>query len=212
MQRRDRVTRWAAAAAIVAAFVAGRPAAAAPADYRLGFGDTLSVSVVGQPNYAVVGQPVRPDGRITLPLVQDVVVQGRTVQEVTKQLARAFRPYFSDAQVVVQVAKFRELRVTLLGQVGKPGAMTFTSTPTLVEALASAGGLTERANRSAVKVLLPGGAQQTYDLEAILAGLAPMPTVPEGAVVEVQEVWGPDFYRVLPLVGTVITAGVLLLR
>lgn len=214
MERRDRFTRWATAAAVLAALllVPPEPAQAAAADYRLGFGDTLSIAVVGQPNYAVVAQPVRPDGRITLPLVQDIVVQGKTVQEVTAQLSRSYRPYFADAQIVVQVAKFRELRVTLIGQVSKPGTLAFPTMPTLVEVLAGAGGLTERAERRSVKVLLPGGTHKRYDLEAILAGSQPMPTIPEGAVVEVAEVWGPDFYRVLPLVGTVITAGVLLLR
>lgn len=207
-----RMHRWAVAMAITAGLVALSPgpaiAAAAAADYRLGFGDTLSVSVVGQAAVAVTAQPVRPDGRITLPLVQDINVQGKTVQEITQTLARAYRPYFADAQVLVQVAKFRELRVTLIGQVHKPGTLTFASSPTLVEVLAGAGGLTERAERHAVKVLLPGGAQKSYDVEAIMAGSQPMPMVPEGAVVEVTEVWTPDLYRMLPVAASVITASV----
>lgn len=214
MRTGTRATRWVATASLVAAFLVlpPGPAAAAPADYQLGFGDTLTISVVGQPTLAITGQPVRPDGRISLPLVQDIMVQGKTVQQVSSALSQAYRPFFAHAQVLVQVAKFRDLRVTLIGQVHKPGTLTFSARPTLVEVLATAGGLTERAERRAVKVLLPGGGQQVYDLDAILAGSQPMPSVPEGAVVEVGEVWGPDLYRMLPLVGSVITAGVLLLR
>lgn len=214
MERRNPAARWIAAALLTTAFVAGTPAAAlaAGADYRLGYGDTLNVSVVGQPALAVGAQPVRPDGRITLPLVQDVVVQGKTVQEVTSALARAYKPFFADAQIVVQVAKFRDLRVTLIGQVARPGTLAFATAPTLVEALANAGGVMERAERKAIKVIAPGGTQKVYDLDAILAGQQPMPLVPEGAVVEVTEVWTPDVYRWLPLLGTVITAGVWLVR
>lgn len=211
MERLTRVARRVMATTVMVGLLTltPTPASAAPGDYRLGFGDTLSVSVVGQPNVAVAAQPVRPDGRITLPLVQDILVQGKSVQEITAILARAYRPYFADAQIVVQVAKFRELRVTLIGQVQKPGTVSFASVPTLVEALAGAGGLSDRAERSAVKVLLPaGGGQKVYDLEGILTGRQPMPTVPEGAVVEVSEVWGPDFYRVLPVAASLITAGV----
>ena len=75
--------------------LAAPPAAGAepdrPADYRLGFGDAVSVTVLGQPTLSVEGQPVRPDGRISLPLVQEVRVQGRTIAEVTTDLTAAFR-------------------------------------------------------------------------------------------------------------------------
>ncbi|MFN3428658.1 MAG: polysaccharide biosynthesis/export family protein, partial [Candidatus Sericytochromatia bacterium] len=210
MTMRHHATRWVLAAAIVLA--AQAPGLARTQDYRLGYGDALTVTVVGQPSLSVSDQPVRPDGRITLPLVQQVEIQGKTVAEVTAALNQAFKPFLTTPQVVVTVARFRPLRVTVLGQVAKPGTYAFEAAPTLVDLVATAGGLTDRASRASIRVVEPGGSVRSYDLDGLLAQNGPMPTLGEGSVVEIGEVWGPDLYRLIPLAASVITAGALLWR
>lgn len=206
--------RWmsslATAIAVWAATSGG--AFARAADYKLGYGDAVTVTVVGQPNLSVEAQPVRPDGRISLPLVQQVEIQGKTVEEITSALTRAYRPYLQNPQIVVNVAHFRALKVTVLGQVAKPGTYTFDELPTLVDAVATAGGLTERAARGSITVVAPGGQRRTYDLDHLLGANGQMPRLSEGSVVEIGEVWGPDFYRIIPIAASIITAGALLWR
>ena len=198
--------------AIAVSLLGAGPALARGADYQLGYGDALSVTIVGQPTLSVEGQAVRPDGRITLPLVKEVIIEGRTVAEVTAALEKAYKPYLTHPQIVVSVAKFRPLRVTVMGQVTKPGTYAFEGEPTLVDALATAGGLTDRAQRGAIKVMTPGGESRVYDLDRLMSGAEALPKLSEGSVVEIAEVWGPDYYRLIPIAASIITAGALLWR
>ena len=203
-------TRTTLALALVAMFA--RPAFAAPAEYRLGYGDTITVTVVGQPSLSVEDQPVRPDGGISLPMIKQLRVEGRSVQDLTEALTAAYRPYVTTPQVIVKVMKFRPLRVTLLGQVGRPGSFAFEHAPTLADALATAGGLTNRAARARIKVVEAGGKTTVYDLERFTSGQAPFPRIADGSVIEVEEVWGPDLMPFLPFIASIVTAGVILLR
>ncbi len=205
--------RWATVLLACGALVMSAvPAGAATTEaYRLGYGDSLTVTVVGQPNLSTIDQAVRPDGRISLPLVREVAIAGRTVNEVAQELKQAYRPFVTVPEVLVTVARFRALKVTVLGQVGRPGTFDFNTAPTVIDALATAGGLTERASRAQIKVITPAGTK-LYDLDQLLAGSEKLPRLPEGSIVEVSEVWGPDFYRIVPVVASVITAGAVLLR
>lgn len=183
------------------------------AEYALRFGDSLSVTVLGHPELSVQAQPIRPDGQISLPLVQAVRSQGRTIPDLTNELVKAYRPFLLNPQVVVTIARFRPLRVTVLGQVARPGALDFEEAPSLLDVLASAGGLTEQASRKAVKVVDPAGKTQVYDLDGLLARPGEIPRLAEGSVVEVGQVWGPDLYRVtIPLLAAFISSAVWLLR
>ncbi|MNY53709.1 SLBB domain protein [compost metagenome] len=111
------------------------------------------------------------------------------------------------------IARFRPLRVTVLGQVARPGALDFEEAPSLLDVLATAGGLTEQASRKAVKVVDPAGKTQVYDLDGLLARPGDIPRLAEGSVVEVGQVWGPDLYRVtIPLLAAFISSAVWLLR
>lgn len=201
--------RW-ALACILAVLVASPPAWAQPEPYRLSYGDTVNVLIVGQPGLSVEAQALRPDGTISLPLVQEVRLEGRSIPEAQTLLKRAYQPYLANPQIIVNVARFRPQRVTVLGQVSRPGTYTFESPPTLVEALASAGGLSERASRSHIRIIVPGHGQLNHDLDQLLAGNEPSPRLREGTIVEVGEVWGPDLYRLMPLFAAMLTAGVLL--
>lgn len=192
--------------------VAAAAASAQPAEYRVSYGDALTIYVVGQPTLSVTDLAIRPDGRITLPLVQDLPVQGKTVPEVTALVTKSFKPFLASPQVMVNIARFRPVKITALGQVKLPGTFAFEATPNLVDVIAKAGGLTERASRTSVKVIDPKGTVTMYDIDQVLTGKQTLPAIAEGTVVEVGEVWGPDWYRVLPVIASVITAGAFLMR
>lgn len=180
-------------------------------DYRLRFGDSINVTVVDHPELSVASQPIRPDGRISLPLVPEYSASGKSISETTQDLASAYKRYLANPQLSVSIARFRPLRVTVLGQVQHPGTYDFEDVPSLVGAIATAGGLTERAERSAVKVVAPQAAY-TYDLNSLLQDPASIPGVADGAIIEVGEVWGPDYYRLVPTVAAMLTAVALLIR
>ncbi len=110
----------------------------ANAEYRLGKGDAITVSFAGRPDMQaklIVG----PDGRITLPLAGDIMLDGLTRTEAAQAIERVLAPYYSNLQVTVTVTQYTANSVVLLGAVDHPGIITFDGTPTLLEALARGG-------------------------------------------------------------------------
>lgn len=205
------MTRRCTIAATLALFLC-LPAQAGPESYRLRDGDSLNVTVLGHTELSVQAQAIRPDGRLSLPLVPEVGAKGLTVPELTSALTRAYRPYLMSPQVVVNIARLRPLQVTVLGQVQKPGTFDFDDAPTLLDAVARAGGLTDRAERQAVQVMTPGTGSRRYDIDRLLSGQETLPRLLEGSVVEVKETWGPDWYKIIPVLSTAVTAGALLFQ
>jgi polysaccharide biosynthesis/export protein len=112
-----------------------------PADdeeYRLGKGDEITVDFAGRPDLAaklVVG----PDGRITLPLAGDVMLDGLTRSDAAKAIDSAMSGYYSNLPSQVTVTKYTANKILVLGAVDKPGVINFDGTPTLLEALTRAG-------------------------------------------------------------------------
>jgi len=108
-----------------------------PADdeeYRLGRGDEITVDFAGRPDLAaklIVG----PDGRITLPLAGDVMLDGLTRADAAKAIDSALSGYYANLSAQVTVTKYTANKVLVLGAVDKPGVVTFDGTPTLLEAL-----------------------------------------------------------------------------
>lgn len=130
------------------------PAAAAPAlpDYRIGIDDVIDVAVwnVAELQKTV---PVRPDGKISLPLVNDVVAAGLTPMELRDRLTKLIATFVQNPDVSVVVREIRSLKVSVLGQVKTPGRYDLKSPATVLDALALAGGLTEFAARRRITVL-----------------------------------------------------------
>jgi polysaccharide export outer membrane protein len=107
-------------------------------EYRLGRGDEITVDFAGRPDLAaklIVG----PDGRITLPLAGDVVMDGFTRAEAAKAIDSALSAYYANLSAQVTVTKYTANKVLVLGAVEKPGIVTFDGTPTLLEALTRSG-------------------------------------------------------------------------
>jgi polysaccharide export outer membrane protein len=107
-------------------------------EYRLGRGDEITVDFAGRPDLQarlVVG----PDGRITLPLAGEIVLNGRTRGEAAHAIETALSVYYTNLTAQVTVTKYTANHVLVLGAVDKPGLVTFEGQPTLLEALTRAG-------------------------------------------------------------------------
>ncbi len=118
-------------------------------DYVIGVEDQLRITVWGEPalNLSVV---VRPDGKISVPLVNDFVVEGRTAEQVRVGLIQAMKQLLRDPNVTVIVEQINSFRVFVLGEVRNQGVLQFRRPTRLLQALAMAGGLTEFAKKDLV--------------------------------------------------------------
>jgi len=130
------------------------------ADYRLAIGDKLRVEVYKDPQLSQSLQ-IRPDGKITLPLVGDVTAAGLTSLELRDQLVTALREYVTNPVVTVIVVESVPPVVYVMGEVNSPGAIPLTNPLSVLQALAMAGGFREFANTKDIKVLrrTPRGVQ-----------------------------------------------------
>lgn len=111
-------------------------------EYRIGREDVLEVVVWHEPELTRI-VPVRPDGRISLPLAGEVEAAGKTPAELQQGLARALAPYIHDAAVAVVIKEINGARVFVLGEVTKPGSYPLRGPMTVLQAIAVAGGKTE---------------------------------------------------------------------
>ena len=179
-----------------------QPAASSPTGdgYVLRAGDALTVQLVGEEKLTSLAQPIRPDGRISLPLVGEVQAGSSTIADLTARLGRAYAPFLRDPHVVVSVATFKPLKVNVIGMVNKPGTYGVTEPVRLLEALALAGGLDrDRARTDHVVVIQADGQRRQVDLARILAGEAPDAIwLHDGDTLQVNEQSGPGLYRLLP--------------
>lgn len=127
------------------------PASALP-EYRIGIDDVLDVAVwnVAELQKTV---PVRPDGKISLPLINDVVAAGLTPMELRDRLTKLMATFVHDPDVSVVIREIRSLKVSVLGQVKTPGRYDLKSPATVLDSIALAGGLTEFAARRKITVL-----------------------------------------------------------
>ena len=136
-----------------------RPAASSIAanavDYRLGAGDKLRIEVFKDAQLSQSVQ-VRPDGKITLPLIGDVIASGRTPLELKDSLTTAWGEYLKNPEVTVMVTEAAAALAYVIGEVNNQGAVAVTNNLTVLQALAMAGGPTDWANRSKIVILRPG--------------------------------------------------------
>jgi polysaccharide export outer membrane protein len=125
---------------------------AGPREYRIGPEDTLEIVVW---NNAPLSRlvPVRPDGRITLPLLNDLDAAGRTTNELRTLLTQKLKEHMPDPEVSVIVADVKSLKVSVIGEIVKPGRYELKSWGTVLDVLALAGGLNQFASKSRITVL-----------------------------------------------------------
>ena len=120
------------------------PPAIPTADYRLGVDDIVDVAVWKDPALSAT-VPVRPDGKVTLPMIGDVVAVGHTTKDLEREVAGKLKTIVSDPVVAVMVKEVRASRFFVLGEVAHPGAYPLTGALSVIQAMAVAGGPTEFA-------------------------------------------------------------------
>jgi polysaccharide export outer membrane protein len=113
-----------------------------PGEYRIGREDVLEVVVWHEPELTRV-VPVRPDGKISLPLAGEVEAAGKTPAELQEGLTKTLSPFIRDAAVAVLVREINGPRVFVLGEVTRPGGFPLRGPVSVVQAIALAGGRTE---------------------------------------------------------------------
>lgn len=206
MRVRSNLPMWRAALGCLLAFVAaacGRsgggfvwvdnlPAARAAAGaYAVGVGDVVSVQVWDHDKMSARAR-VRSDGRISMPLLDDVDVAGKTPTQLARELERQLkeRNLVVNPSVNVVLEETKPLGVAVMGEVSRAGMYTLDAGAGVAEALASAGGLTEFAHRDRIYVIRrtpqPVRIRFTYDALAEARGLAATFRLQSGDVVVAQ--------------------------
>ncbi len=141
--------------------------------YVIGPEDVINISVWKEPDFTLA-VPVRPDGKISLPLLNDVPASGLTPNQLATWLTVMLRKYVTQPQVTVIVTQINSRRVYILGEVNRPGALSLLPHMTVLEALATAGGFTPFAKEKKIFVLRnQNGKQNRYPFnyrEAIRGG------------------------------------------
>jgi polysaccharide export outer membrane protein len=143
------------------------PETAAPAynteDYLIGPGDSLQIFVWQHPELSV-NVPVRPDGKITIPLVQDTVAVGKTPTQLSDDLETALSEYIRNPEVSVIVSAFvgtfgNQIRV--VGQAAEPQAISYRQNMTVLDVMIEVGGLGEFAAGNRAKIIRRTGDAET---------------------------------------------------
>lgn len=142
-------------------------------EYRIGAGDVLHISVWKEPEASLTSIVVRPDGKITLPLVKDVQVGGLTPKEADAIITSRLSAFITDPNVTVIVTGINSKKLYIIGAVKKEGPLAYTYKMTIMQALIEAGGLTDYAKRSKIYVLRAERGKETkipFDYDAVLKG------------------------------------------
>jgi polysaccharide export outer membrane protein len=158
----------------------------APTEYVIGVEDVVQVSIWREPELGVIA-PVRPDGRITVPVVGEIEAAGHTAHQLEAEVASRLGSRISSPVVNVVVKEVNASRIFVLGEVAKPGAYPLRGALTIVQALAMAGGMTEFAGKSHIVILRRTAegkqARLKLDYEDALKGERTIELVPGDTVV-----------------------------
>lgn len=176
------------AAAAAPARAAARPSAPwNEQEYRLGPGDKLRVEVYREAQLSQSLQ-VRPDGRITLPLIGDVAATGKTPGELRESITTSLKEFVTNPVVTVIVQEAIAAQVYVIGEVFTPGAQVMQGPLTALQALAQAGGLKDFADKNDIRILRKGpvGTTQTIPFnykDALKGRVEPLHLQPGDTVV-----------------------------
>ena len=150
-----------------------KPATEDP-NYVIGPQDVLDISVWKEPELTRP-VPVRPDGKISMPLLNDVQAAGRTPLQLAADITAGLKKFVTDPQVTVIVMTINSQRVFILGEVTRAGAYPLLPNMTVLQALSSAGGFTIYANLKKIYLLRVEDGKQVkhpFNYKDVLAGRA----------------------------------------
>jgi len=144
-------------------------------DYVIGPEDVLEISVWQNEDVSRV-VAVRPDGKISLPLIHDIQAAGLTAEELKEVVAEELEPYVDTPEVTVIVEQINSWRIYVQGEVREPGVYPIRSKTTLSQVISMVGGFTEFAKESKIQVVRNrGGERETIKVNynRIVSGQSP---------------------------------------
>jgi polysaccharide biosynthesis/export protein len=167
-----------------------KPAAAAEDHgYVIAPGDVISIRVFNQESMSAHGK-VRPDGKISMPFLNDVVVAGYTPTTLAQQMQTRLKEFINTPMVTVLIDETRKINVSMLGEVRAQGTLALPPGATMLEALAASGGLSDLAHRDRIFVLrqanTPVRVRFSFDSLSRAEGKAPGFHLRDGDVVVVE--------------------------
>jgi polysaccharide export outer membrane protein len=187
---------WLALAPIVAAQTAQKPSGSAPSsgkaavaaktqgnaavatvdpDYKIGPLDVLRVDVWKEPDVSRL-VPVRPDGKISLPLLNDVQAAGLTAMQLATVISDGLKAFITSPQVTVTINEINSRRVYVTGEVARAGALALLPNMTVLQALSSTGGFTQFAKLKGIYVLRAEDGKQVrhpFNYKDVVSGKKP---------------------------------------
>lgn len=128
------------------------PGVVDPSSYQIGPEDVLQVRVWREPELSVQ-QSVRPDGKITMPLIGDIDANKTTPKVLSETIAAKLKEFINNPSVMVTVEQVRSKKYTITGEVGRPGSYPLLSTTTVLDALTNSGGFRDFANKKKITII-----------------------------------------------------------
>jgi polysaccharide export outer membrane protein len=144
-------------------------------DYKIGPQDVVRIDVWKEPDISRT-IPVRPDGKISLPLLNDVQASGLTAMQLASALHDSLSKYLTNPQVTVTVTEINSRRVYITGEVAHAGALPLLPNMTVLQALSSAGGFTQFARPKNIYILRTEGGKQVkhpFNYKEVVKGNLP---------------------------------------
>jgi polysaccharide export outer membrane protein len=145
---------------------APQDASSADYSYVIGAGDSLNIIVWRNPELSMT-VPVRPDGKISTPLVDELVAQGKTSSEVARDVEKKLATYVRDPVVTVIVTSFTgpySQQIRVVGQAAKPQFLPFKQKMTLLDVMIAVGGLTDFADGNGATILRSAEGNKQYSV------------------------------------------------
>lgn len=139
------------------------------AEYIIGPEDVLFISV-WKDETLTTEAVVRSDGKISVPLINDVQASGLTVLQLRDEITRRLKEFVPGVDVTVIVKQMNSNKVYIQGEVSRPGPQAFNGELTVIQALALAGGLTPYANRRSIIILRPDGEKLLFNYNKVIKG------------------------------------------
>lgn len=145
------------------------------AEYKIGPQDVLRIDVWKEPEITRT-IPVRPDGKVSLPLLNDVQAAGLTAVELANSIRDSLKKFINNPQVTVTVTEINSRRIYVTGEVTRPGAMPLLPNMTVLQALSSSGGFTQFARIKNIYVLRQEDGKQVkhpFNYKEVVSGKKP---------------------------------------
>ena len=142
-------------------------------EYKIGPGDTLDIFVWRNPDVSTKDVPVRPDGRVSAPLVDSLMASGKTPSQLAQDIETILAEYIRDPLVTVTVKTVRggiDQLVRVIGEVTKPGAIPYSRNMTVLDVMLAVQGLTEFADGNKAKLVRAEGSEFIVRLDDLLKG------------------------------------------